>query len=133
GGLSRWKIFDNLRRSVVPVALAGLLILGWLALPETAEVWSLFVVLIISLPGLLSLLTELLSKPDELPFRLHLNNAIHTPIRQAATGFFSLMFLPFDACVSLDAAARMIGRLIFTRRNLLEWQTASEAEKNSGT
>jgi hypothetical protein len=42
-GLSRWKIFDNLRRSLVPIALAGLLILGWSALPEFSPWWSLFV------------------------------------------------------------------------------------------
>ena len=51
GGLSRWKIFDNLRRSVAPVALTGLLILGWLALPQTATAWSAFVVLVLFCRG----------------------------------------------------------------------------------
>ena len=41
------------------------------------------------------------------------------------------MFLPYDAWISLDAALRTIGRLLFTRRNLLEWQTASDAEQRS--
>jgi len=133
GGLSRWKIFDNLRRSLVPVALTGLLILGWLALPQNAAVWSVAVLLIIFLPGLLSILTDLLSKPEELPLGLHLQNAATGTARQIGQAFLTLMFLPFDACVSLDASARTIGRLIFTRRNLLEWQTASETENRSRT
>ncbi|MBI3867247.1 MAG: cyclic beta 1-2 glucan synthetase [Verrucomicrobia bacterium] len=132
GGLSRWKIFDNLRRSVVPVALAGLLILGWLALPQMSAMWSLFLVGVIFLPGLLSLLTELLTQPEELPLTLHLNNVLHVGARQVAQAFLTLMFLPFDACVSLDAAVRTAGRLLFTRRNLLEWQTASDTEKANG-
>jgi len=133
GGLSRWKIFDNLRRSVTPVALMGLMMIGWIALPQTALVWTLFMALIIFLPGALSLLMEVATKPDELPLRLHLNNVGGSVGRHVGQAFFTLMFLPFDACISLDAAARTIGRLVFTRRNLLEWQTASETEKRSGT
>src|SRR6185369_15479059 len=34
-GLSRWKIFDNIRRSLVPVALTIMLLLGWMALPSS--------------------------------------------------------------------------------------------------
>ena len=40
-GLSRWKIFDNLRRSLVPFALVFLLLLGWLLFPKNAGAWGL--------------------------------------------------------------------------------------------
>ena len=133
GGLSRWKIFDNLRRSIVPMALIGLLILGWLMIPSSAAWWSLFVVMIIALPGLLAVLTELFSKPAELPVSLHLRNVAQSAGHQLGQGLLTLVFLPYDAWVSLDAAIRTIGRLIFTGRNLLEWQTATDAEERSGT
>jgi cellobiose phosphorylase len=133
GGLSRWKIFDNLRRSIVPMALVGLLGLGWLMIPSSAVSWSLFVVVIIALPGLLAVLTELFSKPSELPVTLHLRNVGQSGANQLGQAFLTLVFLPYDAWVSLDAAIRTIGRLIFTRRNLLEWQTATDAEECSGT
>ncbi len=133
GGLSRWKIFDNLRRSVVPVTIVGLLILGWLAVQQYAAPWTLVIALILFLPGLLSVVADLVSKPAELPLGLHLSNVFQGSVRQLGQGFFTVVFLPFDACVSVDAAARTLGRLIFTRRNLLEWQTASEAERRSGT
>ncbi|HVY68403.1 MAG TPA: cyclic beta 1-2 glucan synthetase, partial [Verrucomicrobiae bacterium] len=42
-GLSRWKIFDNLRRSLVPVAVLALLVIGWIAAPRHAVQWSLLV------------------------------------------------------------------------------------------
>jgi cellobiose phosphorylase len=132
-GLSRWKIFDNLRRSLVPIALAGLLILGWSALPEFSLWWSLFVVAVIFLPGLLMTLAEMLFKPRGVPLFQHLRHASQTSGRLLGQALLTLMFLPFDAVVSLDATMRTIGRLMFTRRNLLEWRTASEAEKSTGT
>ena len=131
-GLSRWKIFDNLRRSLVPVALMGLLILGWTSLAEFSAWWSGFVVAVIFLPGLMMLLAELILKPRDLPVGLHLRNVGPTGARHFGQGLLTLMFLPFDAVVSLDATLRTLGRLLFTRRNLLEWQTAREAEQKGG-
>ena len=52
--LSRWKIFDNLRRSLTPAALTLLLLLGWTVLPS-AWFWTLSVMGIILLPSLISL------------------------------------------------------------------------------
>ncbi len=132
-GLSKWKIFDNLRRSLAPIALTGLLVLGWLAMPHAAAGWSALVTLVIFLPGGLTLLMELMHRPKELPWRLHLGNLRHTASRQFGQGFFTLAFLPFDAWVSLDATTRTLGRLLVTQRNLLEWQTASETEAKVGT
>jgi cellobiose phosphorylase len=133
GGLSRWKIFDNLRRSLVPAALVGLLLLAWTALPEFGARWTLLVVTIVLLPGLLAVVKELASKPAELPFRLHLHNIGHASFCHFGQAFLTLVFLPFDASVSLDATLRTNVRLMITGRNLLEWQTASDAEKQSGT
>jgi hypothetical protein len=45
----------------------------------------------------------------------------------------TLVFLPYDAYISLDAIGRTLVRLFFTRTRLLEWQTASEAERNART
>jgi hypothetical protein len=52
-GLSRWKIFDNLRRSLVPFALVSLLLLGWLLFPVNAGAWGLLILAIIVVPSLL--------------------------------------------------------------------------------
>ena len=127
-GLSRWKIFDNLRRSLVPFALVSLLVLGWIIFPEDAGAWGLTILSIIVLPSLLAVFTEFLRKPRDLPLYLHLSNVGQTLVRQTAQAILTVAFLPYDAGISLDAVTRTWWRLIFSRRNLLEWQTSSDSE-----
>jgi cyclic beta-1,2-glucan synthetase len=69
-GLSRWKIFDNLRRSLAPVGLAALLLLGW-ALPGPPLFYTLIVIGIIASPVILTAAVELLRKAPDLPTTLH--------------------------------------------------------------
>jgi len=127
-GLSRWKIFDNLRRSLVPFGLVFLLACSWMLFPEAANAWGLFILIIIALPLFLSVLAELLLKPKDLPVVLHLKSVGRTALRQTGQMLLTVTFLAYDAVLSLDAVSRTLGRLIFTRRRLLEWQTAHEIE-----
>jgi len=127
-GLSRWKIFDNLRRTLVPAALVFLLVLGWLFFPQTAGLWSFWVIVLIGLPSALAVLTEFLQPPKEQPLALHFGNVAHSVARQINQSILTIAFLPYDVVISLDAVARTLWRLFFSRRNLLEWQTASQAE-----
>src|SRR5471030_20040 len=53
--LSQWKIFDNLRRSLIPAALTLLLLLGWTIL-SPAWFWILVVIGIILIPPLIALI-----------------------------------------------------------------------------
>jgi cyclic beta-1,2-glucan synthetase len=131
-GLSRWKILDNLRRTLVPFALVFLLLLGWVLFPQAMLAWGLLILAIIVLPALLAVMTELLRKPKELPLSFHMKAVGHTATRQALQTILTVAFLPYDAVISLDAVSRTLCRLIFTRRNLLEWQTASDVDRQSG-
>src|ERR1700679_2202696 len=97
-GLSRWKIFDNLRRSLVPFALVFLLLLGWILSPKDSGAWGILILSIIVLP---SLLTEFLRKPKDLPFYLHTRNVGETFARQLAQVILTIAFLPYDAVISL--------------------------------
>ncbi|HEV2682657.1 MAG TPA: cyclic beta 1-2 glucan synthetase, partial [Rhodanobacter sp.] len=69
--LSRWKILDNLRRSLVPTALLVLLVTGWLRL-SPAFSWTLAVLSMVLVPPLLSALLELVQKPREVQLDQHL-------------------------------------------------------------
>ena len=60
--LSRWKIFDNLRRCLVPIALISLLILGWTVFADYGTAATLLVLAIIFLPGMISLTADLVRK-----------------------------------------------------------------------
>ena len=132
-GLSQWKIFDNLRRSLVPVALLLLLIGNWLLLPELGATGPLIVFLIITLPALLSATVELLRRPREVSLRSHLRAWVGSCGRQLGQAVLTYVFLPYDAFVSLDAIGRTLVRVLITRKRLLEWQTASDAEGAAGS
>ena len=128
-GLSQWKIFDNLRRSLVPAALLLLLLGNWLLLPELGGLGPLLVLAIISLPGVLSSVVEGFRKPEDLPLRLHLRGLAGSWGRQLGQALLTFVFLPYDAFVSLDAIGRTLLRLLFTHKRLLEWQTAGDSER----
>src|ERR1039458_8496571 len=130
-GLSLWKIFDTLRRSLVPAALLLLLLGNWVLFPGVGGAGPLLVLGIITLPALLSLAVELFRKPREVSVELHLRGLIGTAGCLLGQALLTLVFLPYDAYISLDAIGRTLVRLLFTRKRLLEWQTASDAERTA--
>jgi len=127
-GLSRWKIFDNLRRSLVPVALLLLLLGSWVLLPELGGYGVLLVLLLLLLPGFLSALARLIRKPSDLPWAMHLRSEAGSAGRQLGQIFLTLAFLPYDAFISLDAIGKTLLRLLITHKRLLEWQSSSDSE-----
>ena len=122
--LSQWKILDNLRRSLAPLALVALLAAGW----------SLAVLAIVLVPALLASLLGMLRKPAGVPLRGHLVAALHSSGRNMAQALFTLACLPYEALFSLDAIVRTTDRMLFTRTRLLEWTASSEltGEPNDG-
>ncbi|SRR5579883_3128032 len=127
--ISRWKIVDNLRRSLVEPAVALLLIAGWLWLPGGARYWTAAILFLWFMPVLSGLFFGLARIPEqrrELPawlrglLRSFWDNTISTAC--------SLIFLLHQALVSSDAIVRSLVRMFVTRRKLLEWETAAEAE-----
>ena len=115
--MNRWRILDNLRRSLVPVASMMLLVFGWL-ISAAPGVWSLVVGLAIAIPGLAPLLDR---------FARWLQGSVSgwrgatDELVQAAV---MVAFLPHQAWVAVDAIARAMYRLTVSRRYLLEWQPA---------
>ena len=132
--LSWWKVFDNLRRSLVPLAAVAGLLMGWLWLPPGhAMAPGLFLVGVFGSVPLLTVVTDFLRKREDVPWRLHLNLVGGDLGIQAARLAFALGFVAFEATVSFDAIARTAVRLLVTRRHLLQWTTASEAHRQQGT
>ena len=129
--LSQWKILDNLRRSLVPVALVFLILGNWLLLPEFGGFGTLLVVSIIALPGFLAALVNVFRKPGDLPWAMHLRGAVGSYGRQLGQIFLTLTFLPYDAYISVDAICRTLLRQIVTHKRLLEWKTSGDSEGTS--
>ena len=128
--LSQWKLLDNLRRSLVPATLTLLLLLGWTDL-SSAWFWTLAVIEIILIPSLMASALELFRKPVDVLLGQHLAAVVHTVGRRLAQAAFTLACLPYEAVFSLDAIARTAGRMLFTRKRLLEWNPSSESDRNS--
>jgi cyclic beta-1,2-glucan synthetase len=124
--LSRMKILDNLRRSLVPGGLTLLLLLGWAVLAQP-WVWTLAAVAVLFVPALIGLAGDLMRKPDVLAWRTHLLGAASAAGRQVAQALVALATLPYEAWFSLDAIVRTLWRLHVSHRGLLEWQTSAEA------
>jgi hypothetical protein len=127
--LSQWKMFDNLRRSLVPAALTLLLIAGWMILPS-AWIWTLSVIGIILIPSLIASMVQALHKPDDALLSQHINTNLHAAGRQFAQGAFTLICLPYEAYFSVDAILRTGWRMLISRRRLLEW-SASDAKPDN--
>ena len=122
--LCRWKLLDNLRRSLAPAALVGLLLVAW-ALLSPAWGWTLVGVGCLLVPALVASLPGLVRKPDDVLLARHLEAGARSIGLQAEQALLTLACLPYEAYFSLDAALRTIVRTLITRRRLLEW-TPSE-------
>ena len=119
-GLSKWKIFDNLRRSVTPLALTLLLLIGWCVLP-LSWFWTAVVTVIVLLPLMAAATWQLINKPDDITITSHFIE-VGISVRNFLTRFvFGLAVLPYEAYKNTDAIVRTLWRLIISRRKLLQW------------
>ncbi len=109
--VDRWKILDNLRRSVVAPLLVLLLVSGWTWLPGNPWFWTL---------GALSTLLM-----PQLPGLLQASRRRETLERTA----LALVFLLHEATVVTDAIVRTLVRMTFTRKHLLQWTSAAHAAR----
>jgi len=130
-GLSRSKLFDNLRRSLVPATLTSLLLLGWTVF-SSAWFWTLVVLGILLIPPGLAAVADVLRKPDDMRPGQHLATAADAAAQRFLQVGSALVFLPHEAWYSLDAILRTLGRLVFTKRRLLEWCPSGAPERSPG-
>ena len=123
--ISRWKILDNLRRSLVAPTLLALAVAGWTVLPGTPWFWTAVVISVLA-SQLLPIVARLFIGPvraQSLPvFFRNLWRDTTIALAQMALG---VMFLAFHAFDTVHAIAVTLVRLTVTRRRLLEWETAA--------
>ncbi len=126
-GLSRYKIMDNLRRSLVAPALISMLILGWTALHD-AWFWTIGITLLLLLPSLIIAARDLVHKPKEILLKQHFQDSIESIINNFFQTIFTITCLPYEAFYSLDAVLITNWRILISKRNLLQWNP-SERDK----
>ena len=124
--LSQWKIFDNLRRSLVAPAAFLFLIIAWTCLYDPLF-WTAGIVSLYLVPPLIITGWKMIKKPSEQTWMLHLYDMPRVIEGQLAVPLITLAVLPYEACFSLDAILRSCWRMLISHRNLLEWTTHHEA------
>jgi cyclic beta-1,2-glucan synthetase len=128
--LSRWKLFDNLRRSAVPIAMTGLLLICWIALPS-AWVGTGTALAILLVPLICASLVQVANKPDDVLLRQHFSALLRSTTQHLTHAGLVLMFLPYEAWFNLDAIIRTQWRVLVSHRRLLEWNPSSESRRQS--
>ncbi len=126
--ISRWKIFDNLRRSMFDPSIFLLLLCGWLFLPGGPLFWTVAVLVLLLLPGYFQLGLAVIKTPFVSERGALWRGAIEGFITNQLHVFFFLAFLPHQTLVMLDAVMRTMRRMFVTRERMLEWETAAEVE-----
>ncbi|HEY2660015.1 MAG TPA: glucoamylase family protein [Caulobacteraceae bacterium] len=125
--IGRWKMLDNLRRSLSPLALVSALIAGWvLPLPD-AIVWTLFVLGTIVIPPLLPVATHIAPHRPGVMLASHWEALGREFVQALVQSGLMIVFLAHQAWLMSDAILRTLGRLTLTRRHLLEWVPAAQA------
>jgi hypothetical protein len=118
--LSRWKILDNLRRSLVPTALLLLFLYGWFASPHVFY-WTLAVAGVVLIPPLSIGIVTVLRRRESALLSRHFADAMRSIGRSLAQAGFRIACLPHEAIVSAAAVLRTAVRMLITGRHLLEW------------
>ncbi len=137
--LTKWKILDNLRRSLVPIVLTTLLIASWIvnnhkndsSAINVAWLTLMTVLLILFLTPILNLLINLAKKSKESTWLTHVKLASQASLNAFLLAILQLVFLPFEAAVNIDAIMQSAGRMLFTKRGLLQWHSPNYAKRNA--
>jgi len=130
--VSRWKILDNLRRSLTAPAVLALLLLGWTVLPGAPLVWTAIGLASVALPVVLRLF-QLLRGPARLESKSAFLRTVLDDFRtDGVRASLQLAFLASHAYEMLHAIVVTLVRLGITKHRLLEWETAAASADRGG-
>ncbi len=124
--INRWKVFDNLRRSLLLPTMLLTLTAAWLRwLPGSSLLWSLLVLLLPALPLMAQISDQFTHQWGKLPVREILQTARSSALRWT----LALTFLPYEALLALGAITVTLVRVFITRKHLLSWTTAAHTAR----
>jgi cyclic beta-1,2-glucan synthetase len=128
--VGRWKMIDNLRRSLVaPSYLAIVVLCWWLPLMVSAKAMA-FILMIFAIPTILPILFSLLPHRRDFQLRHHYRNVVKDIWQVVSYNFLSISLLVDQSLKMADAILRTFVRLFITHKHLLEWTTAAKSKSN---
>ena len=125
--VSKWKIIDNLRRSLVEPATFLLLVCGWFGLPGGPSFWTSVTLALLFLPIYFRLVFSLFRAAAQQKWDTA-RESFFDFLTSHVSIALNIAFLAHQSLVALDAVIRTVIRSTITHSRLLEWETATEAE-----
>ncbi|MBW9065570.1 protein ndvB [Rhizobium herbae] len=133
--LGRWKMYDNLRRSLIPCAWLVASVMGWYYMqPTQALVWQFVLIFSLFVAPTLSLISGVMPRRNDIVARAHLH-AVLSEIQAAnAQVALRIVFIAHGAAMMADAIVRSLYRTFVSGKLMLEWRTAAQVQGSaSGT
>jgi cyclic beta-1,2-glucan synthetase len=129
--IGRWKMLDNLRRTLSAPGAYLTLVLGWTLPGGAPMVWTKLVLLCVAVPALVPVSTDLIPRRPGGSKRAYLRGLGTTITLAAAQIALWLSLLAHQAWLMGDAVVRTLLRLVVTRRRMLEWVTAAQVKSSA--
>jgi cyclic beta-1,2-glucan synthetase len=131
-GHARWKMVDNLRRSLLAPSAFLLAVVAWVLPPAPCLLWSGLAFGSLVLPFCIPILDGLVLRRRGFSKRSYFRAVGRDAVTALSQSFLSIAMLAHQSWLMGDAIVRTLGRLFFTKRHLLEWETAAQAGRGSG-
>ena len=124
----RWKMVDNLRRTLSPITCLLALMAGWLLPFDAAVIWTIFVVATLVLPSFVPALAGIAPRHAGLSQRIHFKTVMSDFRLALLQSLLIVTLLAHQAWLMGDAITSTLVRLFITRRDLLEWTPSAQAK-----
>ncbi len=130
--LGRWKMYDNLRRSLIPVAWLIASVMGWYYMePTQALIWQFVLIFSLFVAPTMSLISGVMPRRNDIVARAHLH-AVLSEIQAAnAQVVLRIVFIAHSAAMMADAIVRSIYRTFVSGKLMLEWRTAAQVQSSA--
>jgi cyclic beta-1,2-glucan synthetase len=126
--IGRWKMLDNLRRTVSAPAAFLTLVVAWAIPGPSPAMWSAFILATIAVPLLVPVLGGVIPHRRGISKRSHARAVLRDVVLAASQIVLTITMLAHQAWLMGDAIVRTLVRVYVTRRRLLEWVTAAQAK-----
>ncbi len=126
--ISRWKMLDNLRRTLSAPGMFLTLVVGWLVPGISPWMWTRFILATLAIPSLIPFLTGLSPRIGGISKRSHIRGVLSDLTLGLEQIALTVILLAYQAWLMSDAILRTLARILITRKNLLQWITAAQAK-----
>jgi cyclic beta-1,2-glucan synthetase len=126
----KWKIFDNLRRSILPIFIVCFVLFSYLVFPDLSFSPIFYALLIVGSPFIISYLFKLLEWPKEMSLFMKINSIFSNLGSVIWQTLFRFIFILDQAVTSFGAVSVSMFRMVFSRKHMLLWQNSHEVSKS---